>query len=586
MLLFSETKSELKNMHKQLSIRTFSRQNIWIMRLLLAMGMVYLSLLGMVASSLTTYAAGPGGNVSDPVVRAVDIAEPAVVRIITTVNATLIVHFSSTKNVTFPQQGQGQGTNGNAYGLQASGTGAFISAHGDILTADHVINPPQADLTQFLDQTAAPDVATYINQNLKPAQPATADQVTQELISGQLASDPQYSTPISQVFLSTSYTGPLSATSFNSLPSQIYSTVDKIEQQSAVNQRDVAIIHVSNMDDMPSVQLGDSSNVQQQDELTIIGFPGNGDVNNAPNDFLTSSVNKILVSSIKTTDTGAPVIQVGGNVEHGDSGGPALDSAGAVVGIVSFGLSTNGSTGGTSFLQASSSALQLVQAQNLNTTPGAFQKAWSQAFTDYASNSSGHWHKAASEFAAIAAHYPLFKAITPSLNYAQTQAQHEQVSSTQPTNNPNKAPASSKNTLVAYALTIGVIVLLLLLVVLLFAVATRRRRNKKNAAPSSVAGSAQGSAFPQSQAGPQVSSQRSVVKPPQGSALPFDDALTAFGAPPRAAQGVSGQSIPPNGTSGTLRAWPCGHLNRPNARFCSLCGEPAPPPPTVRKFEQ
>ena len=308
----------------------------------------------------------------DPVVRAVDIAEPAVVRIITTVNSTLIVHFSATKNVTFPQPGQG--ANGNVYGLQASGTGAFISAHGDILTADHVINPPQADLTQFLDQTAAPDVATYINQNLKPTQPATADQVTQELTSGQLASDPQYSTPVSQVFLSTSYTGPLSATSFNNLPSQIYSTVDKIEQQSAVNQRDVAIIHVSNMDDMPSVQLGDSSNVQQQDELTIIGFPGNGDVNNAPNDFLTSSVNKILVSSIKTTDTGAPVIQVGGNVEHGDSGGPALDSGGAVVGIVSFGLATNGSTGGTSFLQASSSALQLVQAQNLNTTPGAFQK--------------------------------------------------------------------------------------------------------------------------------------------------------------------------------------------------------------------
>ena len=562
-------------MHKPLSRGTLFQRNIWILRLLLAMGMVYFSLLSIVGSSLTTYAAGiPGGNVSDPVVRAVDIAEPAVVRIITTINATLTVHFSTTNNVTFPQKG----TNGNAYPIQASGTGAFISAHGDILTADHVVNPPQADLTQFLDQTAAPDVATYINQNLKPAQQVTSDQVAQELAGGQLASTPQYNTPVSQAFLSTSYTGPLSATNFNSLPTQIYSTVDKIKQESAVNQRDVAIVHVSNMDDMPSVQLGDSSNVQQQDELTIIGFPGNGDVNNAPNDFLTSSVNKILVSSIKTTDTGAPVIQVGGNVEHGDSGGPALDSSGAVVGIVSFGLATNGSTGGTSFLQASNSARQLVQAQNLNTTPGPFQKAWSQAFTDYASSSPGHWHKAASEFAALAAHYPLFKAITPYLNYAQTQAQHEQGSSTQPASNPNPAP-TSQNTLMAYVLTIGAIVLILLLVGLLFAVALRRRRRKKNGAPSPAIGSAQPRA--------QVPGQRPIAVPSQaqGSAPPFDDALTAFGAPPRMPQ-AAGQSMPPTSTSSTLRAWPCGHLNRPNARFCSICGEPAPPPPTARRFEQ
>src|SRR5204863_6161400 len=144
----------------------------------------------------------------------------------------------------------------------------------------------------------------------------------------------------------------------------------------------VAIIHV-NMNDMPSVLLGDSTSVQTQDNLRIIGFPGNGDVSNNPSDLLTLSVNNVFVSSIKTTDAGAQVIQVGGNVEHGDSGGPALDSNGAVVGIVSFGLVNSGSPGGTSFLQASSSARDLVQSLNLNTAPGAFQQAWSKAMTDY-----------------------------------------------------------------------------------------------------------------------------------------------------------------------------------------------------------
>ena len=52
-------------------------------------------ILGAVAGVKTTYADGtPGGNVADPVVRAVDIAKPAVVRIITTIPGHLTVHFS------------------------------------------------------------------------------------------------------------------------------------------------------------------------------------------------------------------------------------------------------------------------------------------------------------------------------------------------------------------------------------------------------------------------------------------------------------------------------------------------------------
>ncbi len=144
--------------------------------------------------------------------------------------------------------------------------------------------------------------------------------------------------------------------------------MDRIEKESPVTEKDVAIVHVS-MDDMPSLQLGDSSNVHQQDQLTIIGFPGSGDVSTRPTDLLTASTNTITVSSVKTTNAGAQVIQVGGNVEHGDSGGPALDNTGTVVGIVSFGLSN---TGGTTFLQASNSAEQLIQSLNLDTKPGLF----------------------------------------------------------------------------------------------------------------------------------------------------------------------------------------------------------------------
>ncbi len=575
-------------MHRKIHI--YGRRNRFqaLARFLLVMGLVcLLFMIGMIASPAAAHADGtPGGNISDPSVRAVDIAKPAVVRIITFLNGHLTVHFSATQSVTFPQGG---GT-GSGYGLAALGTGTFISAHGDILTADHVVRPPQdQELTTVLIKAAAPDVTAYYNQHIKPASPVTADQMTQLLSNNQIPSDATFDQPLSRAYLSTDYTGPLTATQLKDVPPQIYAPVDRIEQESAVNQSDVAIIHV-NMSDTASVQLGDSSAVQQQDNLTIIGFPGNGDVSNSPTDLLTSSINRIFVSSTtKTTDTGSQVIQVGGNVEQGDSGGPALDSQGRVVGIVSF-----GAPGGTSFLQTSNNARQLVQVQHLDTTPGTFQVAWNQAFNDYASNASGHWHKAQQEFSSLATRYPTFKAIMPYQNYSGTQAQHEQAPATQPSNR------LAATTAIPWPLISAGLAILAILVVLLFAVGmVRGRRKARVVAP----GMASGSALPM--AGPFVtphpmSMQQPSAAPPQRVSVPHhQDDMSAFGAPPISGQqpysppppvygmgGPSSFSGPiPSVNSGPLRPWPCGHMNRPSARYCSICGEPNPPP-LVRRLDQ
>jgi S1-C subfamily serine protease len=579
-----------------------TRRRNQLLRIVLVAGLVCLTILGMAVNSPAAYADGiPGGNISDPVVRAVDIAKPAVVRIITSLNGQLTVHFP-TQDTTFPQ-----GNNG--YQIVLSGSGTFITAHGEILTADHVVNPPHSDLDQFVQQQAAPDVATYMNRVLRANPQVTADQVTAQLASGQLRSNTQYDTPQSRAYLSTDYTGPLNVTDIQSIPSNLFAPVDRIEKQSSFNDKDVAIIHVSNMNDMAMVQLGNSSNVQQQDELTIIGFPGNGDIaGNSATDLLTLSVNKVFVSSMKTTDTGAPVIQVGGNVEHGDSGGPALDTNGTIVGVVSFGASGQGST---SFLQASNSASALVQTLGLDTTPGKFQKAWSNAFTDYASNTPGHWHKAQNELEQIAASYPLFKAVKPYLDYATAQAKIEKAPQTQPQPTPQpSSTGSSALNVVTNPLTLIGAGFLLLAILLLFGVIALRRRRGKHAPVTSTPASSINTPPPANRGLP--------ISPSQSAyGQQVNDALTAFGAPPSPAprspwpvqppaQSQPGQSRPfspqsmpsqpptvstngptvPSTPSGALVHWPCGHLNRSVARYCSVCGEPAPLKPPARKIEQ
>jgi len=568
---------------------TPQRQRL-LLHTLLAFGMVFFFTIGVAGNTPVAHASGtPGGNVTDPVVRAIDIAKPAVVRIYTQLNAQLSVHFLLTKSVTFPQIGSG-------YLLTFSGSGTLISAHGDILTADHVVNlPHDQQLSQPLDMQAAPDVANYINQNLKPNPLVTQDQVTQELTSGQLPSDPSYGTSQSVVFLSTDYTGPLDASTLNSVPQQFQAPVDRIEAESAVNQNDVAIVHAS-LNDMASVQLGDSSSVQQQDMLTIIGFPGNGDVSTLPTNLLTSSVNQITVSSIKTTDQGAQVIQVGGNVEDGDSGGPALDSNGAVVGIVSFGLSDQS---GTNFLQASNSARALVQSLHLDTAPGPFETAWSQAFNDYAATTPGHWHKAQQEFASIHTAYPQFKALLPYLQYAQAQVPQERVQQSRPRSTPHSRSKTSS----PLAWIIPAVMVIIVLALALFALTLRRRKKKQPLTPATLppvfpaqmqqalrdadamAAFDAPTTTPPKKKGPLTPVILQPMFPAQTQYASQDtDALVAFGAStttlrqeqvsvqPHPSGPLAGMAVATARTSGELRP----ELNFKNARFYSMWGGPVP----------
>jgi S1-C subfamily serine protease len=442
-------------------------------RTILAFILVIFYLCGTILAAPTTYAAGvPGGNVADPVVRAVDIAKPAVVRIITTLGGHLTVDVPSNTGgatpIRFPQTG-------GSYKMDLFGSGAFISAHGDILTADHVVNPPPDQTNQFLYQLAAQDVANYLNSHSTSF--VTARTVFGALSDGSVKSRSQYDTPASIVYRSTDFTGLIETPTLDGMPPGSHAKVEKILQENNFENGDMAIVHV-NMDDTPSIKLGDSSNVAQQDQLTIIGFPGNADLLtenaisltqevNPSTGFFTASVNKVYVSALKQTGSKAPLIQVGGNVEHGDSGGPALDDNGNIVAVVSFFVNANGEPEGTSFLQASNTARQMLNALQLDTTPGAFQTAWNEAFTQYSSTQAGHWHLAQQDMLKLQSKYPEFHAIDPFLAYASTQASKE-----------------STITSASIPWLIGAVVVLILIFVLVLLLFLVRRKQSRQAVPA------------------------------------------------------------------------------------------------------
>lgn len=101
--------------------------------------------------------------------------------------------------------------------------------------------------------------------------------------------------------------------------------------------RDVAILKVEESN-LQTVTLGDSSNVRTGQTIYIIGYPGGPDRYGSfeVKSELEPSMTRGTVSAVKTLTTGIDVIQTDTRIEHGNSGGPAYNEKGEVIGIATF----------------------------------------------------------------------------------------------------------------------------------------------------------------------------------------------------------------------------------------------------------
>lgn len=425
-----------------------------VLTCVLALVGVAVGLPGLAATAQAANLASSGLCTSEK--RGVNLALPAVVRITTTYQAQMTYTTADGTSVVFPQ-------NGGFYQLTVAGAGAFISGTGDVLTAAHLVSISQNELGALLIQQAAPDIAQAIN-NANPPQKVTTADIENQLLSDSNVWQPTYQPGQSVVYLSSQYAGPTTAGSVSDLQG-LPVTVTAQSSADQPNSTDLALLHVDGLRDLPTIPLGDASQVFQGDPLTIIGYPGSADLAASdgtilPNNFLTASVNTVTVSAIKTPDGNSQVLQVGGNVEAGDSGGPALNAAGQLVGVVSFATTSQTGQGQTSFLRMVNDARPLIGQAKVNLAQDTFDTRWAAAYDACASTASGHWHDAAAQYAQLAHLYPNFKGVQLYLTYTKAQAARE------------PAPGGFPLPIWA-AILFGVVALALVIVVLLF---MRRRR--------------------------------------------------------------------------------------------------------------
>jgi S1-C subfamily serine protease len=385
-----------------------------------------LALLGMTMTSLgfaaTAWASSSASEgLCTAARRGVALALPAVVRVATTYQAQVNYTTADGSSVTFPQDG-------GYYALMVSGTGAFISGTGDVLTASSAVSVASDTLNTLLAERAAPDIAQALNDS-NPSQTVTAATILNQLLTDPQVWEPQIQQPQTTLYLSSQYSGPTQATTLENVPSY----PGAIVAQSATNQQvdnDLTILHVEGLRDVPTIFLGDATQVYQGDTLSILGYPGSADLPGsdgaiAPNNFLTASVQTVTVSAFKTAANGSQLLQIDGDVEQGDGGAPALNVDGQLVGVVSSAASGSNPSGQVSFLHTANDAKNLAQQAKVNLAQDTFDKRWAAAYDACSSTAPGHWHDAYNQYTQLARQYPTFKGVALYVSYTKTQAARE-----------------------------------------------------------------------------------------------------------------------------------------------------------------
>ncbi len=154
-------------------------------------------------------------------------------------------------------------------------------------------------------------------------------------------------------------------------------TIAELIDFSPWEQRDIAILKTTPITgrSLSSIMLGDSSMVEIQDNITIIGYPWTGEI--SWESIMTPTVASGMTSAKKMVG-GAEVIQVDMTAAQGNSGSPVLNESGEVIGIL-----TMGTTESVNFLRPSSDVAAMLSKNGVTNEQGMVDEEFKNGLIMY-----------------------------------------------------------------------------------------------------------------------------------------------------------------------------------------------------------
>lgn len=271
--------------------------------------------------------------------------------------------------------------------FRETGTGWFIDGRGWIITNGHVVQPAHQPPRWLVNQQAQRAVSTaclpkaLAQRGITPGErPEVEDAIKRKLLDAVLPTTKVKLTPQVTVVISSGtrlkaevvkYSPPVSA------------------EPGAMSGRDLALLKVPG-EVFPVLPLAENRAVQIGDPLHILGFPGvvlsHELLNKSAS--LDASVTNGAVSGLKEDVSNQPVIQTDAPATFGNSGGPAVNQSGQVVGVLTFVSLAPGAEGsivqGFNFVIPTDAVREFVKDTDVKLTgTSKFNEAWYAAVRQF-----------------------------------------------------------------------------------------------------------------------------------------------------------------------------------------------------------
>ncbi|HJU91818.1 MAG TPA: trypsin-like peptidase domain-containing protein [Pyrinomonadaceae bacterium] len=277
--------------------------------------------------------------------------------------------------------------------------------------------------------------------------------------------------------------------------------------------KDVAIIKIE-IKNAPILKLADSDKVQLQDHVTVIGYPGAADTFHSgllsARSALEATINDGKISARKQSASGAPILQTSAPATHGNSGGPVLNDANEVIGLLTFRGDTvnNQEVSGFAFIVAANTVMEYVKSAGASNVEGPTDTLFREGLDYYWSD---YYSSAIPKFEEVKRLFP----------------QHSEVDRLIQSSQQAKAEGKEKSSFPLWLIAVIVVVFLLILLLIIIIVAgiLIAKRRKKKAVPAAPAG---GKAFPT----PAPSPSPAAYSPSPVAAKPASNPAPAPAAPP------------------------------------------------------
>jgi serine protease Do len=226
--------------------------------------------------------------------------------------------------------------------LRVLGSGFIVSQDGYIVTSAHVVNMKDTELrSEFAQLTVAWAESNYPSLfSTKDGSINSTQNTSNSLINILKSYNIEYQ---QQIYV---YFGSLDQVSSNGHPADVrrsssLDTWQSLDGRKYRSGKDIAIIKIEGFDNLPTVTLGDSNMMEVGDKVILIGYPGityswKNALLSSTTDFVPTVTSGILGAKKKLPDE-SDVLQTDAAMYHGDSGCPAFNDNGEVIGISDFG---------------------------------------------------------------------------------------------------------------------------------------------------------------------------------------------------------------------------------------------------------